>query len=145
MADRAPPETRDRYRHFLPIPTRWMDNDQYGHVNNVVYYAYFDTVINEFLIRQGGLDIASGSVVGLAVETRCRFHKELTFPEVVEAGMRVGKIGTSSVIYEIGIFKAGDKDAAADGHFVHVFVERATRKPVSVPDAMRAALDRLKL
>jgi acyl-CoA thioester hydrolase len=145
VAERAPPETRDRYRHFLAIPTRWMDNDQYGHVNNVVYYAYFDTVINEFLIRRGGLDIADGAVVGLAVETRCRFHKELTFPEVVEAGLRVGRIGTSSVTYEIGIFKAADADAAADGHFVHVFVERATRKPVSVPAPMRAALEGLKL
>src|SRR5687768_7809579 len=105
MDERKAPETRDRYRHFLPIPTRWMDNDIYGHVNNVVYYSYFDTVINEYLIRAGGLDITKGEIVGLAVETFCRFHRELTFPEVVEAGLRVGKLGNSSVRYEIAIFK----------------------------------------
>jgi acyl-CoA thioester hydrolase len=146
MDERKAPETRDRYRHFLSIPTRWMDNDIYGHVNNVVYYSYFDTVINEYLIRAGGLDITKGEIVGLAVETFCRFHRELTFPEVVEAGLRVGKLGNSSVRYEIAIFKKDIAEAAATGHFVHVFVqraERAERKPVPIPAPIRAALERL--
>lgn len=143
MAERKLPETRDRYGHFLPIPTRWMDNDIYGHVNNVVYYSYFDTVINEYLIRAGGLDITKGEIVGLAVETFCQFHRELTFPEVVEVGLRVGKLGNSSVRYEIGIFKKDIAEAAAAGHFVHVFVERTARKPVPIPAPIRAALERL--
>ena len=143
MDERKAPETRDRYGHFLFIPTRWMDNDIYGHVNNVVYYSYFDTVINEYLIRAGGLDITKGEIVGLAVETFCRFHRERTFPEVIEAGLRVGKLGNSSVRYEIGIFKKDVVEAAATGHFVHVFVERAARKPVPIPAPIRAALELL--
>ncbi len=145
MDERKAPETRDRYRHFLSIPTRWMDNDIYGHVNNVVYYSYFDTVINEYLIRAGGLDITQGEIVGLAVETFCRFHRELTFPEVIEAGLRVGKLGNSSVRYEIGIFKKDVPEAAATGHFVHVFVQRAARKPAPIPAPIRAALERLMI
>ena len=136
-------ETRARYPHFLAIPTRWMDNDNYGHVNNVVYYLYFDTVINEYLIRAGGLDIADGRIIGLAVETFCRFHQELTFPEVIDAGLRVAKLGNTSVRYEIAIFKAGEDEAAASGHFVHVFVDRRTRKPTPIPPAIRAALEPL--
>lgn len=143
MSERQAPDTRDRYKHFLSIPTRWMDNDIYGHVNNVVYYSYFDTVINEYLIRAGGLDIGTGDIVGLAVETFCRFHRELTFPETVEAGLRVGKLGNSSVRYEIGIFKKNVAEAAATGHFVHVFVERVARKPVPIPAPIRAALEKL--
>lgn len=133
-------ETRADYPHHLAIPTRWKDNDIYGHVNNVVYYAYFDTVINEYLIRAGGLDIAAGPVIGLAIETMCRFHRELTFPETVDAGLRVGRLGNSSVRYEIALFGEGAEAPAATGHFVHVFVDRATRRPVPVPDAIRTAL-----
>lgn len=136
-------ETRADYPHVLVIPTRWMDNDIYGHVNNVVYYSYFDTVINEYLIRAGGLDIQKGAVVGLAVETMCRFRRELTFPEPVEAGLRVGKLGNTSVRYEIGLFSPGHETPAATGHFVHVFVERATRKPTPIPPPIRQALERL--
>ena len=143
MSERVPPETRARFRHFLPIATRWMDNDVYGHVNNVTYYSYVDTVVNEYLIREGGLDIERSPVVGLAVESFCRFHREIAFPEVVEAGLRVGKLGNSSVRYEIGIFKRGEDEAAASAHFVHVFVERATRKPVPIPPRLRAAMERL--
>jgi acyl-CoA thioester hydrolase len=143
MAERRPRETRTRYRHVLAIPTRWMDNDVYGHVNNVVYYSYFDTVINRYLIDQGGLDIHAAPVIGIAVETACRFHRSLAFPETIDAALRVGKLGNSSVRYEIGLFKQGEDDAAADGHFIHVFVERASQRPVPIPPQIRAALERL--
>lgn len=132
--------TRAAYRHFLAIPTRWMDNDTYGHVNNVVYYSYFDTVINAYLIRQGGLDIRDGLVIGLAIETFCQFHASLSFPEVIDAGLRVARLGRSSVRYEIGLFREGQQAPAATGHFVHVFVERASQRPVSIPGTIRAAL-----
>lgn len=135
--------TRAHYRHFLQIPTRWMDNDIYGHVNNVVYYSFFDTVINEYLIREGGLNIHDGTVVGFAVETQCRFHQSLCFPETIDAGMRVARLGNSSVRYEIGLFKQNGERAAATGHFVHVFVDRASNRPTALPDGIRAALQRL--
>jgi acyl-CoA thioester hydrolase len=140
MADRAPAPRRADYPHFQAIPTRWMDNDAYGHVNNVIYYSYFDTVVNEHLIRHAGLDIAASPDVGLVVETGCRFMKPLSFPDRVDAGMRVARIGTSSVTYEIGLFREGDDDAAATGRFVHVWVDRATQRPRPVPAAVRAAL-----
>ena len=135
-----PLATRGSYAAFLPIPTRWMDNDAYGHVNNVVYYSYFDTAVNEHLIRAGGLDIERDPVVGYVVETSCRFMKSLAFPDVVDAGLRVVRIGHSSVEYEIALFRRGDDDAAARGRFVHVWVERATQRPVRVPDKIRSAL-----
>jgi len=134
---------RASYRSFLAIPTRWMDNDSYGHVNNVTYYSYFDTAVNEHLIRVGGLDIDGATTIGLVVETSCRFHKPLTFPDVVEAGLRVAKLGNSSVTYEIGLFREGDDEPAASGHFVHVWVDRASRRPTAVPPAVRAALQPL--
>ncbi len=133
-------DRRDDYRAFLTIPTRWMDNDAYGHVNNVVYYSYFDTAVNEHLIREGGLDIERDPLVGYVVETSCRFERPLTFPEVLQAGLRVTKLGTSSVIYESGLFREGEDSAAAQGRFVHVWVERATQRPVRVPDKIRRAL-----
>jgi len=136
----AAPPPRAAYRHFLAIPTRWMDNDSYGHVNNVTYYSYFDTAVNEHLIRAGGLDIRDDPVVGLVVETQCRFHKSLTFPETVDAGLRVARLGTSSVTYEIGLFRQGDDEPAATGRFVHVWVDRATQRPAEVPPRIRAAL-----
>lgn len=142
-SSKRPVETRDRYRHFLAIPTRWMDNDIYGHVNNVVYYSYFDTVINEYLITIGGLDIHQASVIGIAVETGCRFRRSLEFPQVIEAGLRVGHLGNTSVRYEVGLFTAGETAAAAEGHFVHVFVERASQRPAPIPPPIRAALERL--
>jgi len=134
------PLPRAAYRHFLAIPTRWMDNDSYGHVNNVTYYSYFDTVVNEHLICAGGLDIQNGPAIGLVAETMCRFHQPLTFPEHVDAGLRVVKLGTSSVTYEIGIFRRGDDAPAASGRFVHVWVDRATQRPTPVPPSIRAAL-----
>jgi acyl-CoA thioester hydrolase len=138
-------ETRERYPHFLAIPTRWIDNDVYGHVNNVRYYEFFDTVINRYLIVAGGLDIHAGDVIGIAVETMCRFHRPLVFPDIVDAGLRVAKIGTSSVRYEVGLFRSDDAAPAATGHFVHVFVTRATQRPTPIPDRIRAALDRVRV
>jgi acyl-CoA thioester hydrolase len=117
-----------------------MDNDTYGHVNNVTYYAYFDTVVNEHLVRAGNLDIRNGGAIGIVVETACRFHKPLSFPETVDAGMRVVRVGHSSVTYEIGLFRADDDDAAATGRFVHVWVDRQHRRPIAVPATVRAAL-----
>ena len=135
------PAARGDYRHFLPITTRWMDNDVYGHVNNVVYYSYFDTVVNEYLIRAGVLDVEHGATIGLVVETQCNYFAPLVFPERVEAGLRVARLGASSVRYEVGLFKEGERCAAAQGHFVHVYVDRATRRPVSaLPEPLRAAL-----
>jgi acyl-CoA thioester hydrolase len=130
------------YPHRLAIPTRWHDNDVYGHVNNVDYYAFFDTVINAWLIREGGLDIHDGPVIGLCVESHCEFHAPLAFPETVTAGLRVAHLGRSSVRYEIGLF-AETGTLAATGWFVHVFVERRSRRPVSTPERVRAALERL--
>jgi acyl-CoA thioester hydrolase len=131
---------RASYRCFLAIPTRWMDNDTYGHVNNVIYYSYFDTAVNEHLIRAGGLDIRSGPEIGLVVETSCRFHKPLSFPDIIDAGMRVSKLGHSSVTYEIGLFRQSDDEPAATGHFVHVWVDRASRRSIPVPSLVRSAL-----
>ena len=134
------PAVRDAYPWFLAIPTRWMDNDTYGHVNNVTYYSYFDTVVNEHLIRAGRLDIREGNAIGIVVETACRFHAPMSFPEVVDAGLRVAHLGRSSVAYEIGLFRRGELTAAATGRFVHVWVDRASRRPVDVPQPIRAAL-----
>jgi acyl-CoA thioester hydrolase len=139
----ATPPRRTDYPHFLAIPTRWMDNDVYGHVNNVVYYSYFDTVINAHLIRDGGLDIHGGSVVGYCVESQCRYLAPLAFPETIDAGLRVGHLGKSSVRYEIALFRQGEDVPAAVGHFVHVFVAREENKPTAIPPGLRACLERL--
>ena len=135
--------TRAYYPHFLAIPTRWKDNDVYGHVNNIDYYSFFDTVINEYLIHSGGLDIHSGAAIGFAAETHCTFLKSIVFPQVVDAGLRVARLGNSSVRYEIGLFIAGDAEPAAEGWFVHVFVDRASRRSTPIPPALRTALSRL--
>lgn len=138
------PLMRDAYPHFLRIPTRWMDNDVYGHVNNVVYYSYFDTVINEWLIREGGLDIQGSEVIGITPETCCQFRDSFSFPEVVEAGLAVGRLGRSSATYLIGLFKEGAAEAAATGSFVHVFVDRRSMRPAeAMPSGIRACLERL--
>ena len=144
MSGRAPPESRARYRHFQAIPTRWMDNDLYGHVNNVVYYSYFDTLINRYLIEEGGLDIHRATVIGIAVETQCRFHRSFAYPETIDAGLRVGKLGNSSVRYEIGLFRQGMDAPAAVGEFVHVFVAREDERPTAMPAGIRDCLVRLK-
>jgi acyl-CoA thioester hydrolase len=132
------------YPHHTEITTRWKDNDVYGHVNNVEYYSYFDTVINEYLISAGGLDIHGGEAIGLCVESGCRFTASLSFPGRVIAGLRVAHLGTTSVRYEIGLFDAAEDRPVADGFFVHVFVDRATRRPVPIPDTLRAALAQLR-
>ena len=141
---KAAPDTRDDYAHFLPITTRWMDNDAYQHVNNVTYYSYFDTVVNEFLIRSGELDIAASPHVNLVVETHCQFFRPLAFPDLVHAGLRIGHIGRTSVRYEVGIFRNDEATACAQGHFVHVHCDRATSAPQPIPASMRGALERLR-
>jgi acyl-CoA thioester hydrolase len=140
---KRPSERRESYRWFLDIPTRWMDNDVYGHVNNVTYYSYFDTAINRYLIDAGGFDFLNDPVVGITPETFCRFHASFAYPELVQAGLRVGRLGTSSVRYEIGLFGVGDTTARADGHFVHVFVKRGAQTPVAIPETLRTALARI--
>jgi acyl-CoA thioester hydrolase len=139
------PQRRADYPHHLPIATRWMDNDVYGHVNNVVYYSYFDTVINRWLVGEGGLDIHHGGVIGLCVDSRCAYLRPVAFPDALDAGLRVAHLGRSSVRYEIAIFKAGEDDAVAQGEFVHVFVERASRRPIDIPTQLREALARLRV
>ena len=132
------------YGYLLPITTRWMDNDVYGHVNNVQYYSYFDTVINEYLIGAGGLDIHDGDVIGVCAESHCTYHAALAFPDTVHAGLRVAKLGRSSVRYEIGLFRGDHPEPAAEGWFVHVFVDRGGRRPAGIPAGIRAALERLR-
>ena len=138
--ERPMPATREMFHHFSPIQTRWSDNDSYGHVNNVVYYAYFDTVVNDYLIARGALDIESGAVIGLVVETGCHYFAAAAFPDALQAGMRVVHLGNSSVRYEIAIFREGADLALAQGHFVHVYVDRVTRRPTALPDTLRAAV-----
>lgn len=136
---------RNDYRHFSAIPTRWRDNDLYGHVNNIEYYGYFDTAINLYLIAAGGLDIHDGSLIGVCAESHCKFISELAFPEVIDAGLRVEHLGTSSVRYGIGLFRLGGKEAVAEGWFVHVFVNRASRRPAPLTPAMRTSLEALQV
>jgi len=135
--------TRADFKHLLPLQTRWADNDVYGHINNVAYYSYFDTIVNEFLINARVLDIHSGETIGLVVETECRYYAPLEFPEKLEGGLRVAHIGNSSVRYELAIFKEGESAPAAEGHFVHVYVERRTRRSTSLPRELRAVLETL--
>ncbi len=142
--NRPEPHRRADYPHAMQITTRWMDNDAYGHVNNVVYYSYFDTVVNTWLIERGLLEVKTSPVIGLVVETGCQYFAPLTFPEQITAAMRVTTLGRSSVRYEIALFGAGDT-AAAQGHFVHVYVDRATWRPVGMPDALRTALEALQV
>jgi acyl-CoA thioester hydrolase len=139
MADSEPIRRAD-FRHFRKIPTRWLDNDVYGHVNNVVYYSYFDTAVTGHLVDMGALDYRNASVIGIVVETKCSFLKELAFPDVVEAGLRIAKLGNSSVRYEIGLFREGDPEPAAFGYFIHVYVDREKRRPVRIPDRVRAIM-----
>ena len=136
-------ETRSRFRKFVSIPTRWMDNDVYGHVNNVVYYSYFDTAVNGNLIAMTGQDIRELPALGIVAETSCRFLQELSFPETIEAGLRVARLGKRSVVYEIGLFRQGDDSPAALGRFVHVYVDREQRRPIPIPDLIRNALAEL--
>lgn len=145
MSERPLPSRRGDYRAFRTIPTRWMDNDIYGHMNNVVHYALFDTAVNGWLIEHGVLDIHGGPQVGLVVETGCRYHAEMAFPDLVTAGLRVARMGSSSVRYEIGLFRNDEERAAAEGFFVHVYVDRLARRPRPLDPALRQALEGIAL
>jgi acyl-CoA thioester hydrolase len=138
----APRPLQSEYQYFQPIGTRWADNDQYGHVNNVIYYAYFDTLVNECLIKLGVLDVKNGSVIGFVVQTHCEYHEAISFPDKLVGALRVATLGRSSVRYELAIFKDGDANlpAVANGHFLHVYVDRLTRRPVELPDSLRQVL-----
>jgi len=140
MTDRPLPELRAGYPHFRVITSRWMDNDIYGHINNVHYYSFFDTVVNGYLMAQGVLVPEASPVIGLVVETRCNYFESIAFPDEVHAGLRVTRMGASSVCYEIGLFRGDSPHAAAQGRFVHVYVDRATRRPVTLPETLKRAL-----
>jgi acyl-CoA thioester hydrolase len=144
MNERPTPEPRHAYPFFSRISTRWTDNDVYGHVNNAVYYSFFDTAVNTYLIERGALDIHAGAVIGLVVETHCNFYAPLQYPDAVEAGLRVSRVGTSSVRYEIGLFGDGAANSAAAGHFIHVYVDRQSRRPVALPALLLDALAPLR-
>ncbi|MEW6420214.1 MAG: thioesterase family protein [Deinococcota bacterium] len=137
---RSTPHPRSAYPYLYPIPTRWADNDVYGHVNNVTYYAYFDTAVNAYLAARGALDIQAGTVIGLVVETGCTFFAPAAFPDLLSVGVRVAHLGRSSVRYELAVFREGEETACAQGHFVHVYVDRGERRPVELPEVLRAAL-----
>jgi acyl-CoA thioester hydrolase len=143
-SDKPQPAPRGAYRAFRTTGTRWMDNDAYGHVNNVVYYSWFDTVVNAYLIENSVLDIQRGAVIGLVVETQCNYFSPIEFPQSVDAGLRVAHIGRSSVRYEVGLFAQGQPLTAAKGHFVHVYVDRATRQPAALPDGLKSVLEALR-
>ena len=142
-AGRPQARPRSHYRVFRDIGTRWMDNDVYGHVNNVVYYSWFDTAVNAHLIEKGALDIHQGAVIGFVVETQCNYFAPLAFPQTVQAGLRVAQLGSSSVRYEVGLFAEGHETAAACGHFVHVYVDRVTQRPVPLPETLKNTLEKL--
>ena len=141
--DKPHAEPRSAYKVFRTIGTRWMDNDVYGHVNNVVYYSWFDTAVNAYLIEQGALDIHHGETIGLVIETQCNYFSPLAFPQMVEAGIRVAKLGNSSVRYEVGLFAQGEPLTAAKGHFVHVYVDKHTRRPIPLPAQLKTTLETL--
>jgi acyl-CoA thioester hydrolase len=145
MPDAPSPPLRSTFPHVERLSTRWNDNDVYGHVNNVVHYMLFDTVINGWLIAEGGLDIHRGDVIGLCVESHCSYHSAVEFPAPIDAGLRAGKIGRSSIRYELGLFAPDAEEPAAHGWFVHVFVDRETRRPVELPAGIRAAMERLEV
>jgi acyl-CoA thioester hydrolase len=142
---RTEPKKKSDFRYFQEITTRWMDNDVYRHVNNVVYYSWFDTVVNQFLLTNGALDIEHGPVIGLVVETQCNYFAPIAFPQRISAGLCVAKLGNSSVRYQVGIFREEQETASAQGHFIHVYVDRITRKPASIPDGMRSLLQSIQI
>lgn len=142
---KAQAHARSDYQHFHDITTRWMDNDVYGHVNNVIYYSWFDTVVNHFLVANKVLDIEHSPVIGLVIETQCNYFASVAFPDRITAGVRVAKLGNSSVRYEVAIFREDEINAAAQGHFVHVYVDRVTRRPTAIPEAMRRLLQTIEI
>ena len=142
-SDKPQPESRSAYKVFRTMGTRWMDNDAYGHVNNVIYYSWFDTAVNAYLIEEGALDIHNGQTIGLVIETQCNYFSPLVFPQTVEAGIRVAKLGSSSVRYEVGLFAQGEPLTAAKGHFIHVYVDKPTRRPMPLPLNLKTVLETL--
>jgi acyl-CoA thioester hydrolase len=144
MASPAPTPTRADFKVLRPMQTRWMDNDQYGHVNNVAYYSYFDSAVNGYLMEATGKDTSKLGAIGIVAETGCRYLKELSFPERLHVGLRLEKLGNSSVIYQLAVFREGEQDAAAVGRFVHVYVDRQTRRPVPIPPEIRQVLEALQ-
>ncbi len=134
---------RHNYRWQVRLETRWLDNDVYGHINNVVYYGLFDTAVNRYLIEMGALDIHQGAVIGLVVESGCRYFAPMAFPDIVQAGVGVTRVGKTSVSYQVGLFRNDDVEPAAQGHFVHVYVDRQSRRPTSLPDRLRQAVSGL--
>ena len=143
MADAAPIPTIDDFGYVAEVTTRWTDNDVYGHVNNAVFYFYFDSVANRYLIEEGGLDIHTSDVIGLVVESGCQYHAPIEYPAALRVGLRVNRLGNRSVTYGLAVFTADVDEAVAHGYFSHVFVDRETRRPVEVPAQLRAALERL--
>lgn len=143
MSERPTPDRRDSYVYFETMTTRWMDNDSYRHMNNTTYYSFFDTIVNQYLIENGVLDIERSDVIGLVAETMCSYFKPIGFPSKVTVGLRVGRIGSSSVRYEIGLFQDDAEQASAQGHFVHVYVDRSSGRPQSIPYALRTAISKL--
>jgi acyl-CoA thioester hydrolase len=140
-----PSQARDRFLYWLEIPTRWNDNDMYGHVNNAMFYEWFDSLVNHYLIREGGHQPIEGAAIAVCAESQCRFYREVAFPQSVEGGLRVAHLGRSSVRYEIALFLAGIDEPVAAGYFVHVFVDRGTRRPIPIPSTIRQALEQLRL
>jgi len=134
---------RGDYRRFVRLSTRWADNDAYGHINNVAYYAFIDTAVNQILIEAGLLDVNRSAIIGVAAESGCRFHASAAYPDVIHAGVRVGRSGTSSIRYEVGLFRNDEEEATAEGFFVHVMVRRETMRPAAIPEALRAFLEEL--
>jgi acyl-CoA thioester hydrolase len=143
MSEHIPPSARSAFQTFVPLDTRWMDNDVYGHVNNVAYYSFFDTAVNRLLVEAGVLDPVANDIVGLVVATSCTYHASIAFPDRIEVGVRVARIGRSSVRYHLAVFRAGAETAAADGAFTHVYVARATQTPVPIPERVRLILEGL--
>ncbi|MBX3477077.1 MAG: acyl-CoA thioesterase [Brevundimonas sp.] len=143
MSERQPPGRRADYARFVTLTTRWADNDAYGHVNNVAYYAFIDTAVNQLLIEAGLLDVTGGAVIGVAVESGCRYHASAAYPDMIRAGVRVGRVGSSSIRYEVGMFRNDEDAACAEGFFVHVMVARETMRPVAIPEGLRAFVEGL--
>lgn len=144
MTERPKPDRHDTYAYFQTMTTRWMDNDSYRHMNNTTYYSFFDTIVNQYLIENGALDIEKSPVIGLVAETTCRYFRSIGFPSKINVGLRVGHLGNSSIRYEIGLFKDDEDEASAQGHFVHVYVDRESGRPTAIPEKLKSVVAPLR-
>jgi acyl-CoA thioester hydrolase len=144
MTERPKPDKKSAYPYFQTMTTRWMDNDSYRHMNNTMYYSFFDTIVNQYLIENDVLDVEKSPMIGLVAETTCRYFKSIGFPSKINVGLRVGHLGNSSIRYEIGLFKDGEDEASAQGHFVHVYVERESGRPTAIPEKMKSVVAPLR-